>query len=79
MIPSPDDHVDDDADEPVDVSEQMAELLAAHRTEELAAEDGRVVASFYMTLVDAGVSIDNNDVVYLTSQWMNLTWSGGDA
>jgi hypothetical protein len=54
-------------------------LLAAHRTEELAAEDARVVASFYTTLADAGVSIENNDVVYLTSQWMNLTWSGGDA
>ena len=76
MIPPPDESPDE-----LDVSHfdaQLADLLTTHRTEEMAVEDAKVVAAFYVTLADKGVCLENEDVVSLTHRWMAYTWNGGD-
>ena len=70
---------DEPTPEPVSdehLDRQLAELLSAHRTEDLAVEDAKVVAAFYNTLAQAGVCVENDDVVSLTARWMNFTWTG---
>lgn len=57
----------------------LAELLSAHRTEDMAVEDAKVVAAFYNTLAEEGVCVENDDVVSLTARWMSYTWNGGVA
>ena len=74
MIPAPDESLP----EPIS-DDDLAQLLSAHRTEDAAAEDARVVAAFYNTLAEQGVCVENDDVVSLTARWMSYTWNGGAA